>query len=72
MIRDATAVGRYSQPPPTSVLYVQGNCILLAIYRLAGDADLYNTFGEVAMGRPPDGKTLRSYREASIIRDARD
>ena len=31
IIREATAVDRYSQPPPTSILYEQGNCILLAI-----------------------------------------
>ena len=65
IICDATVFGRYSQPPPTSVLYEKGNCIILSIYiyRPVGDADLYNTFREVATGRPLDVKNLRSYRE---------
>ena len=63
IIRDATAVGRYSQPPPTSVLYEQRNCILLAIYRLVADEDLYNMFCEVAMCSPLDVNPLRPYRE---------
>ena len=63
IIQDATGVERYPQPPPTSVLYAHGNCILLAIYRLVDDTDLYSTFCEVATGRPLDGNPIRSYRE---------
>ena len=63
IIREATVVGRYDQPPLTSALYAHGNCILLALYRLIEDEDLYSTFCEIATGRPLGGKILRSYRE---------
>ena len=63
IIDKAAEVERYTHPPQTSVLYDQGNCIILAIYRHVGDVDVYNTYCEVAMSKPLSGKKVRSYRD---------
>ena len=50
-------------PPATSILYEPGNCILLAIYRLVGDVGLYNTYCEVSLRMPIEGKRARPYKD---------
>ena len=63
IICDAAAVDRNTHPPQTSILYEAGSCIPLAIYRLVGDVDIYNTYCEVAMGKPLVGSHVRPYRD---------
>ena len=63
VINKAAEVERYAHPPQSSVLYDQGNCIILAIYRHVGDVDIYNTFCDIAASKPLGGKKVRSYRD---------
>ena len=63
IISDAITVDRHIRPPATSILYEPGNCILLGLYLLVGDVDLYNTYCEVALSMPIEGKRARPYKD---------
>ena len=60
-MRDAVTIGRVGIPPADSPLYDALGCLLLAIFRLAGDTDIRETYEEVARIRVITGDRVRPY-----------
>ena len=54
---------RRDTPPADSILYERGNCILLSIFRLAGDADLLGSITDAAGSSPASARKVRTYME---------
>ena len=61
MEADAISAEPHFSPPRGSILYEAGNCIILSLYRVADDVDIYETFSEVACANPITGPKVRRY-----------
>ena len=58
---------RRDTPPADSILYERGNCILLSIFRLAGDADLLGSITDAAGSSPLSARKVRTYMECITL-----
>ena len=61
MEADAISAQHHLSPPRGSILFGDGECIILSLYRIADDVDLYETFSEVTSRNPISSPKVRKY-----------